>query len=128
MNSVIAVTVLALVQFTFFGALVAIARKTQGVAAPAMTGPEPFERLVRVHLNTLERLVLFVPLMWLAAQFWNPLWVAGVGVAFLVGRMLYWRGYMKHPEQRGFGNVLSMLPIGLFLLATLVGLARSALA
>ena len=125
MNAIILVTVVALFQFFIFGALVAIARAKQGIAAPAMTGTPAFERLVRVHLNTLERLVLFVPLMWLAAQFWNPLWVAGVGVVFLVARMLYWRGYVKHPDQRMLGNVLSMIPIGIFLLATLVGLVRS---
>lgn len=72
MNYVILVTVLASIQFTFFGALVAIARGKLGVAAPAMSGPPEFDRLVRVHLNTLERLVLFVPLMWMATQFWAP--------------------------------------------------------
>lgn len=125
MNPVIAVTLLALIQFFFFGALVAIARGKLGVAAPAMTGPDTFERLSRVHLNTHERLVLFVPLMWLAAQFWNPAWVAAVGAVFLVGRHLYWRGYVKHPDQRMLGNVMSLLPIGVFLLATLVGLGRA---
>jgi len=128
MHSVIAVTVLALIQFTIFGALVAIARKKQGVAAPAMTGSDVFERLCRVHLNTQERLVLFLPLMWLAAQFWNPVWAATAGIVFLIGRMVYWRGYVQHPEKRMVGNLLTMLPIGLLLLATLVGLVRSALA
>lgn len=128
MQSVIAVTVLALIQFAFFGALVAIARKTQGVAAPAMTGSDAFERLARVHLNTQERLVLFLPLMWLAAQFWNPVWAAAAGIVFLIGRMVYWRGYVQHPEKRMVGNLLTMLPIALLLLATLAGLARSALA
>ena len=128
MNPVIAVTVLALIQFIFFGALVAVARKTQGVAAPAMTGSEVFDRLSRVHLNTQERLVLFLPLMWLAAQFWNPIWAAGAGMVFLIGRMVYWRGYVQHPDKRMLGNLLTMLPTGLLLLVTLAGLARSALA
>ena len=52
----------------------AIARGTSQVKAPAMTGPESFERLVRVHLNTQERLVLMLPLMATAAHFWNPQW------------------------------------------------------
>lgn len=54
-----------------------------------MPGPEAFERLSRVHLNTHERLVPFLPLMGLAAQFWNPAGVAAVGALFLVGRHLY---------------------------------------
>ncbi len=127
MNYVILVTVLASIQFTFFGALVAIARGKLGVAAPAMSGPPEFDRLVRVHLNTLERLLLFVPLMWMATQFWNPTWVAAVGAVFLVGRTLYWKGYVKSPEARKLGNIVSMLPIGVLLLANLVGLVRAAL-
>lgn len=127
MNLVILVTVLALIQFAFFGALVARARSKLGVAAPAMSGPPEFDRLVRVHLNTLERLVLFVPLMWMATQFWAPAWVAAAGVVFLLGRMLYWKGYVKNPEARSFGNIVTMLPIGVLLLAGLVGLARAAM-
>lgn len=122
------VIVLALIQFTFFGALVAIARGKLGVPAPAMSGTPEFDRLVRVHLNTMERLVLFVPLMWMAAQFWNPIWVAAVGVVFLAGRILYWRGYVKSPEARSVGNIVTILPIGLLLLANLVGLVRAATA
>jgi glutathione S-transferase len=127
MHYVILITVLVLMQFTFFGALVAIARGKLGIAAPAMSGTPEFECLVRVHLNTLERLVLFLPLMWMAAQFWNPTWVALVGVVFLLGRMLYWKGYVKSPEARSWGNIVTMLPIGALLLANLVGLARSVL-
>lgn len=125
MHYVNLVIVLALIQFTFFGALVAIARGKLGVAAPAMSGTPEFDRLVRVHLNTMERLVLFVPLLWMAAQFWSPTWVAAVGVVILVGRMLYWKGYVKSPEGRSLGNIVSMLPIGALLVANLVGLARA---
>jgi glutathione S-transferase len=127
MNYVTLITVLALVQFTFFGALVAIARGKLGVAAPAMSGSPAFDCLVRVHLNTLERLVMFVPLLWMAARFWNPAWVAATGVIFLVGRMLYWKGYVKSPEARKTGNIVTMLPIGILSLANLVGLVRAAM-
>jgi glutathione S-transferase len=78
MHYVHLVIVLALIQFIFFGALVAIARGKLGVPAPAMSGTPEFERLVRVHLNTMERLVLFVPLLWMAAQFWNSAWMAAM--------------------------------------------------
>ena len=125
MNYVVLITVLALIQFAFFGALVARARSKLGVAAPAMSGPPEFDRLVRVHLNTLERLVLFVPLMWMATQFWAPVWVAAVGLIFLLGRMLYWKGYVKSPEARAVGNIATMLSIGVLLLANVLGLVRA---
>jgi glutathione S-transferase len=127
MHYVTLITVLALIQFTFFGALVAKSRDKLSIAAPAMSGSPEFDRLVRVHQNTMERLVLFVPLLWMATQFWSPAWVATVGVIFLVGRMLYWKGYVKSPEARSMGNIVTMLPIGVLLLANLVGLVRASM-
>lgn len=126
MTALITVTLLMLVQFFFFGALVAIGRSTFQVAAPAMTGPESFERLVRVHLNTQERLVLMLPLMATAAQFWSPPWVAAAGVLFLAGRLVYWKGYVQQPGKRALGNILTVLAIGLCFLATVAGLLKSA--
>jgi glutathione S-transferase len=127
MNAIVCITVLSLMQFFFFGALVGKARARLGVKAPAMNGSETFERLLRVHLNTMERLVMFVPLLWTAAQFWNPLWVSAAGALFLVGRMLYWRGYVRSPEQRGLGNVLTVVSIAFLLLANLAGLGKALL-
>jgi glutathione S-transferase len=127
MNALITVTLLMLVQFFFFGVLVAVARSTMKVQAPAMTGPENFERLVRVHLNTQERLVLMLPLMALAAHFWNPLFVAGAGVLFLLGRVAYWKAYVEQPAKRMLGNIMTVVAIGLCLLGTVAGLVKSAL-
>jgi glutathione S-transferase len=126
-NALVSVTVLSLMQFFFFGALVGKARAKLDVKAPSMNGPEAFERLVRVHLNTMERLVMFVPLLWMAGQFWNPLWVAAAGVLFLVGLVLYWRGYVRSPEQRSLGNVLTIVSIASLLLANFAGLGKSLL-
>jgi glutathione S-transferase len=124
---VILVTVLALIQFIFFGVLVSVGRIKHGVQPPSMTGPAAFEALVRVHLNTLERLMLFIPLLWMAALFWSPQWAALAGVFFLVGRFMYWRAYVKDPASRQPGNIVSMLAIAVLLLATLTGLAQTAL-
>jgi glutathione S-transferase len=127
MNALLTVTLLMLLQFFFFGVLVARARSILQVKAPAMTGPEGFERLVRVHLNTQERLVLMLPLMATAAHFWNPLFVAGAGLLFLLGRIAYWKGYVEQPSKRMLGNVITVVAIGLCLLATVGGLVKSAL-
>ena len=91
-----------------------------------MTGPESFERLVRVHLNTQDRLVLMLPLMATAAQFWSPQWVAAAGVLFLAGRLVYWKGYVQQPGKRALGIILTVLAIGLCFLATVAGLVKSA--
>ena len=102
------VTVLALLQFVVFGALVGRARGKYGISAPAVSGHEMFERYYRVQMNTLELLVVFVPSLWLAARYWSPLVVAAIGAIYLVGRVLYFRAYVSEPAKRGIGFVMSL--------------------
>lgn len=119
------ITLLALMQFIWFGFLVGGARRRYGVAAPATTGHEMFERYHRVHMNTLETLVVFLPSLWLAAQFWSPQWVAGVGFIYLVGRVVYLKGYVADPKKRSAGYGMSFLPTLALLLMGVVGAVRS---
>lgn len=104
------VTVLALLQFMFFAALVGQARTKYGVHAPAVSGHHMFERLYRVQMNTLEMLVLFLPSLYMAARYWSPLVVAGLGVVYVLGRFVYWRAYAKNPKSRSLGYGLSIAP------------------
>jgi glutathione S-transferase len=104
------VMALALVQYLYFGALVSSARGRYGIKAPAVQGHEMFERLYRVQMNTLELLVVFLPSLWLAAKYWSPVWMAGVGAVYLVGRMVYLRAYRLSPAGRSLGFTLSALP------------------
>ncbi|BDI03432.1 MAPEG family protein [Sphaerotilus microaerophilus] len=119
------VSLLALLQYLFFGALVGQARGRYGVEAPAITGHEQFERMYRVQMNTLELLVAFLPALWLAAQYWSPAGMAAVGAVYLVGRLIYWRAYTRNPASRSLGFTLSFLPIVLLLLAALGGAAMA---
>jgi glutathione S-transferase len=121
------ITLLAVAQFMWFGFLVGGARARYGVAAPTTTGNEMFERYYRVHMNTLEMLVVFVPSLWLAAQYWPPQWVAGVGAIYLIGRVVYLKGYVADPKKRGAGYGISFLPTSALLLAGIVGTVRSLL-
>jgi glutathione S-transferase len=115
------VTLLAVLQFFGFGGLVARARSRFGVLAPATTGHEVFERYYRVQMNTLETLVLFLPSLWIAAQYWSPSWMAGLGAVYLIGRMLYLRGYVANPKQRHIGYVVSVTPAVILLMIGLYG-------
>ena len=120
-------TTLALMQYLFFGALVAKARQAEGVPAPSVQGSAAFNALYRVHQNTLERLVVFLPLLWMAGQFWPAPAVAAGGAVFVLARHLYWKGYVKSPDDRKAGNVLSMLVMAGLLLANLAGMGRQAM-
>ena len=115
------ISVLAILQFFFFATQVSRARRRYGVPAPASSGNELFERYFRVHMNTLELLVMFIPSLWFASLYLRPFWPAMVGVVYLIGRFVYFRGYVAAPARRGPGFALSILPILLLALIGLVG-------
>ena len=115
------VTALALLQFVYFGIQVGRARARFGVKAPAITGNEQFERYFRVQHNTLESIVVFVPSLYLFSRYFNPLWAAGLGVIYLIGRQLYAAAYVKDPAKREVGYGLTVLPILALLVGGLIG-------
>jgi len=115
------ITVLALLQFLYFGILVSNARTRYGIKAPAVSGDAVFERYYRVQVNTLELLVIFLPAMWMASSHIAPLWIGALGVVYLVGRFIYQTSYVKAPEKRILGFGLSALPILILLGVDLVG-------
>jgi glutathione S-transferase len=115
------VTVLALLQFLYFGILVGRARTRYAIKAPAVSGDAIFERYYRVQMNTLELLVLFLPALWMASSHIAPLWIAALGAIYLAGRFIYLRGYVRAPEKRSLGFGLSALPILVLLGIDLIG-------
>ncbi len=123
MHYVHIVALLAILQFIYFSILVGQARGKYGIKAPAMTGNEHFERAARVQMNTLEQLVCFLPALLIAAVYWSPVYVAALGVVYLVGRAIYQRAYVADPAKRGLGFMLTFMPTVLLALAGLVGAA-----
>jgi glutathione S-transferase len=118
------VTVAALLEFLYFGIMVGGARTKYGVHAPATTGNEMFERYFRVHMNTLEQLVIFLPALWIFASYVSPTWGAALGVVFIIGRAVYARSYLRDPKSRTAGFALTALPIFALLIGIVVGAVR----
>ena len=123
MQLVALVILLALAEFVALGILVGRARGKYGVKAPATTGHEMFERWFRVHYNTMELLVVFVPSIWLFGLYVNPQVGAALGAVYLVGRVMYVRSYVRDPAARGGGFGLSMLPTLVLLVGAAIGAA-----
>jgi uncharacterized membrane protein YecN with MAPEG domain len=119
------VALLALLQLFFFWGVVGRARGKYEIKAPAITGHPMFERAYRVQMNTIELVVLLLPALYLAAKYWSPIYSAIAGSIYIVGRFLYWRSYMSAPESRQLGFALSIGPVVVLLLASLVGIIRS---
>jgi glutathione S-transferase len=115
------VTALALLEYMGISILVGRARAKYGIKAPATSGHEVFDRTFRVHQNTLEQLVVFLPALWLFGTYLSASWGAVIGLAFIVGRVLYVQGYIADPEKRGPGFLIGFLANVLLLLGALVG-------
>jgi len=120
MEAVAIITVLALLQFYWFGFEVGKMRVKHQCKAPTITGAPEFERMFRVQQNTMEQLVMFIPALWLYAELVNPLWGVGMGMIYLVGRFIYRVSYVKDPATRSAGFTISSLPIAVMLFWVLV--------
>lgn len=116
------VTLLCLFVLFWVTAMVGVARGKHGVKVPEMTGPEPFVWAVRVHLNTIEGLILFLPALWLFALTVSDFAAAGVGVFYPIGRVLYALGYYKEPSKREIGFSIGLLATVTCLLGSAYGL------
>ena len=127
MEFVAFVIALALLEFAVFGMLVGWARGKYQVAAPAISGHPVFERDFRVHQNTMEQLVAFVPAMWLFGTYVNPTWAGWLGLVFVVGRVVYLAGYVADPAKREIGFAMSSLPVVILLLGALWGAGKALL-
>ena len=120
MEAVAIVTILALGQFILFSIQVGSMRGKHGVKAPAVTGHAEFERMFRVQQNTMEQLVAFVPALWIFAYLVNPLWGAGIGLVFIIGRFIYRSSYIKDPDARGMGFTITFIPTAVMLVWSLI--------
>jgi glutathione S-transferase len=115
------VTALAILQFIVFGYKVAKARGVYGVAAPAVTGHEVFERVFRIQQNTLEQLICLLPGLYLFSRYLSPWIAAALGAVYLVGREIYAYSYARNPAKRELGFALSAFPVLLLLAGGLYG-------
>ena len=113
------VTLLALLVYFSMSLRVARARGKSGIDAPAMTGDPLLERAVRVQSNTLEWLPIFLASLWLFAIYWNELVAAGLGVVWIIGRLIYSARYMADPAKRSTGFLIQFLASAVLLLGAL---------
>lgn len=116
---------LVLLQYLYFSVEVGRARGRTGVAAPAVSGNEEFERYYRAQLNTAEQLVIFGPALFASAWLVGDLYGAVFAAVFFVGRALYFRNYVRDPGSRGPGMLLTMIGNLALILGGLVGAVLS---
>jgi glutathione S-transferase len=125
MNWVAGVVLVSLIEYFVLGALVGRARGKFSIAAPAVSGHPLFERYFRVHQNSLEQLIVFIPSVWLFGLYVSPLWAALVGAIFLLARIIYAVAYIGGPEKRGLGAGPTFLTEIILVVGALYGVVRS---
>ncbi len=121
MEYVVFATALLLLQYMVLGVRSGLARGKAGLEAPAITGDEVYERRYRVHQNTMEQLVGFIPAMWMFAYFVSPDYASGLAVLFFVGRIVYARSYEADPKSRGKGFFMGFLAFIIALFGAMIG-------
>ncbi len=119
------VTVGALILYMFVTTKVGSARAKYGVPAPTMTGPPDFERVVRVHYNTLEQLVVFLPALWLFGHFVSDRYAAALGLVWIVGRVLFAWGYYQAADKRSLGFGIAIMATIVLVIGSLIGIVRT---
>lgn len=119
---VVALTVLLLVLVTW---MVGRARGRHGIKAPATTGHPDFERVFRMQMNTVESTVAFLPCLWLATQYFSPLFAGITGLVWVAARVWYAVAYAEAANKRGMAFMIAAAAAGALLAVGLWGLARA---
>lgn len=116
------VTIASLLMYIWTIAKVGKARSAHQINAPVTDGPAEFLSVLRVQANTVEQLVLFLPLLWLCCVFMNDQIAAVLGATWVVGRIIYAVGYYQAPGKRSLGfGISSLAGVGL-LIGAITGL------
>jgi glutathione S-transferase len=115
------VTLLAVVFYFFLATRVAGARGKFNVKLPAIAGHPDFERVYRVHMNTLEWMPIFLPLLWLCAFYFSDRAAAVLGLVWIGGRVVYFLGYTKAVEKRLPGFFIQSAACVLLLIGAVAG-------
>jgi uncharacterized MAPEG superfamily protein len=127
MDLVAIVAGLAVLEVVWFGVQTGRARAKYKIEAPAVTGHPVFERHFRVQQNTIEQAVAFLPALFLFGQYVHAPTAAGLGVVWVVGRLVYERGYVADPAKRGLGFGISAVATLILALGGVIGALVSAL-
>ena len=118
---IVLVTIAALLLYFYMGLRVGGARGKYGIKAPAITGNPDFERVLRVQMNTLEWLPIFLPALWIAAAYWDARIIAAIGIVWIIGRFMYMEGYIAEAGKRSMGFMVQGISTLILLLAGIAG-------
>ncbi len=118
------ITVLAVVMTIALAIRVSVLRGKYKIDPPATTGNPALERAVRIHANTVEAMVVLLPMLWLGAMLYSETIAFWLGIGWLIGRVVYAIGFTIDAKKRipGFA-IAAACGVGL-LIITILGLLQ----
>ncbi|HUJ02970.1 MAG TPA: MAPEG family protein [Rhizomicrobium sp.] len=119
------VTILAVILYIYMGIRVGQARGKYKIDAPAMTGHPDFERAVRIHANTMEFMVTFLPTLWLAALYFGGWIPPALGGVWVIGRVIYMIGYTASAQKRSLGFTIQAIAGIALLVLSIAGIVQA---
>jgi glutathione S-transferase len=119
------VIILVVLFYFFIATRVPLARRKFNVQLPAITGHPDFERVFRIHQNTLEWMPSFLPALWLCAIYFSDVGAATLGVVWIVGRVFYYVGYARKVQGRLPGFFIQSVACFLLLAGAIAGMVIS---
>ncbi len=121
------ITVLALIVYFVITVNVSRTRVKFKIPGPQISGNPYFERALRIQQNTLEQLMLFLPALWLFSSLLSPAWANGIGIVWIISRIVYAVRYYQAAEKRTLSFAISALMILILLLGSLVSVIMTLL-
>lgn len=115
------ITILTCVLMIAAMVTVGLCRGKFKVPAPATSGHPTFERAFRAQANTVEQVLIFLPLLWVANSYGYTDWAAYLGCAWLLGRTWYLVGYIQEAGKRSMGFLIGVLATTGLLIFSLIG-------
>lgn len=97
------------VVYFWMAARVSLAHRKTGILAPTMIGDPVLERTIRAHANTLEWMPIFLPSLWLFAIYWDVTIATILGATWIVGRIIYFLGYIHSATMRRPGFFIQVI-------------------
>ncbi|WP_394779397.1 MAPEG family protein [Undibacterium sp.] len=117
-------TIAALAVYLWTICMVSLARGKYKVKAPSVDGPPEFLRAMRVQVNTVEQIIVFLPALWMCAMLVSDRWAALGGAAWVLGRIVYALAYYRDPAKRSVGFMITLVATLALIGGTIVGLLR----
>jgi glutathione S-transferase len=118
------VTLLAVLILLAFAIRVARTRRKVNLP-PAMMGAPELERALRIHGNTVEQIVIFLPALWLSSLYFQGWAPPAIGLVWCLGRIIYAVGYSKDPRARFPGFFLTIFPSLILIVLAIIGIVQA---